>query len=366
MKQHNTNPAQWPLRDILVLRSIRKLSARQALATISKFGDLDEAWHHPQGLGSHSSLELFSTSLRVLRRQADEILSECEDHGISIVAVHNQQYPKLLRETASPPLLVFVRGAIPPSDFLGVAIVGTRACTDYGRRATEWFVDELVQHNVAVVSGLANGIDAYAHARTVKKCGTTIAVIASGIAAISPWQSNELANSIVEAGGCIISEYRPGTKAMPVFFPQRNRIISGITKATLVVESKHKGGSLITAKFAMEQNRDVFAIPGSIYSSRSAGTNNLIRDHMATGVSAPSDLLNALGLESEEKKAQLNLTQEQARIAATLEQGPRHVDEIVAATGIATHVLQPALLELELRGIIQQDSAARYTLLLSI
>lgn len=358
--------ASWPLQDVLVLRGIKKLTSRKALETMQRFGTLDEAWHHPHGLGAAPSLELFGESLRSLRSQAADIQQECEEHGYSIVPYASQCYPLLLKEISSPPLVLFALGQLPPPDFLGCGIIGTRACTDYGRRVCEWFSEECVRNDVVVVSGLANGIDAYAHAKTVASGGKTIAVIASGLAQISPWQSAELAKNIAESGGCVLSEYRPGTKALPVFFPQRNRIISGLSKAVVVVESKRKGGSLITAKFALDQNREVCAVPGSIYSSRSAGTNELIRKNIATCVSSPAQLFELLGIDKEHKGETLELSQDHARIVSQLESGPKHLEEIIAAMGVHVHVLQPALLDLELRGIIQRDSAMRFTLLKSI
>lgn len=196
---------------------------------------------------------------------------------IEKIDMKNRYYPQMLKKIYSPPKELYVIGNKEILNMSCVAIVGCRECSQYGRKVAEKFAYELSKRGLVIVSGLAKGIDSFAHIGTVYAKGKTIAVLGSGLDNIYPKENVELARKIVEYGGCIISEYPLGTKPEKKNFPQRNRIISGLSKGVLVVEAKEKSGTLITVDFAIEQGRDVFCVPGNINSFNSVGTNELIK-----------------------------------------------------------------------------------------
>ena len=198
---------------------------------------------------------------------------------IEEIFIENKEYPEQLRNIYDPPLKLYVLGNKQILNQKGIAIVGTRKATEYGKKVAFQFAKELCKKGINIISGLALGIDTYAHMGALQpECtGKTIAVLGSGLDEIYPKENIDLAKQIIKSGGCIISEYSIGTKPEKLNFPQRNRIISGLSEGVLVVEAGEKSGSLITADFALEQGREVFAVPGNISSNVSIGTNNLIK-----------------------------------------------------------------------------------------
>ena len=198
---------------------------------------------------------------------------------IEEIFIENDEYPEQLKNIYDPPLKLYVLGNKKILKQKGIAIVGTRKATEYGKKVAFQFSNQLSKKGINIISGLAVGIDTYAHMGVLRpKCiGKTIAVLGSGLDEIYPKENIELAKQIIKSGGCIISEYPIGTKPAKLNFPQRNRIISGLSEGVLVVEASEKSGALITADFALEQGREVFAVPGNILSNVSVGTNNLIK-----------------------------------------------------------------------------------------
>lgn len=195
-------------------------------------------------------------------------------------------------------MIVYVRGALPPESMPCVGVVGTRACTtQYGKPVTDALMKRWVEHGLAVISGLANGIDTLAHEATVRNGGVTVAVIASGIGRITPRHAQRLADQISQHNGAVVSEYPYHVAALPPYFPARNRIISGMSDAVVVIESNATGGALITAEFARQQGRPLYAVPGNITSSRSRGTNELLASGQARVLVDAETLLTELGLE---------------------------------------------------------------------
>ena len=227
----------------------------------------------------------------------DEEYARLTVGGLRIVTQEDEQFPALLREIYDPPLLLYIRGEL-PHDVPCVAIVGSRKATQYGKTATNLLVRPLASRGLTIVSGLAYGIDAEAHRATLAVHGKTIAVLGSGSddAALYPRAHRQLAADIVASGGAVITEYPPGTRPQGYFFPQRNRIIAGLSRALVVVEADEKSGALITARLALDQNREVFAVPGPITSDLSRGTNGLLRDGAAPARSA-DDIWAALELQ---------------------------------------------------------------------
>lgn len=273
-------------------------------------------------------------------------------------------WPQLLRELPekAQPELLYVEGTLPPKDALIVGIVGTRKPTSYGKDVAHDVAFALASHGIIIASGLAVGIDTIAHEAALEAGTPTIAILGSGISrsVLYPYQNRNLADKIVAAGGAIISEYESETKPEAWTFPQRNRIIAGIAHTVIVVEAGEKSGALITARFANEYGRNVFAVPGEITSDQSRGTNALIKQG-ATPLLHSDDVLESLGIESskliqgkdeaandEEKKILEALTEELS------------IDEIIKLTGLKAHVVLSATTELEIRGMIKGTGNGMY------
>lgn len=351
------NNHRWKREDILRLSLYRKLSLREQKYIIEKYNSYSDILQHPPEYFESKYKGIFDNDKKT-RIDFDDLLKKLEKENIDYVTYYDENYPELLREIYYAPLILFYKGQL-YNGFNQIAIVGTRRNTLYGKMTTEKIVEELVRNQIIVVSGLAYGIDSIAHRETLKNKGITYAIIASGIDEISPSISNELANRIIEAGGAVISEYPPGTKARPGYFPQRNRIISGVSRAVIVVESDIKGGALITARFAIDQSRDVFAVPGPISSSKSAGCNKLIHDSQATPIIFPDSVLIDLGLISsipnKQEKEEIAFDDKiQKIIYEEISSEPLHVDTIAEKVNIDVPTLLVKLLELEFKGLARQ------------
>ena len=214
------------------------------------------------------------------------------------LSIKNKNYPKLLKEISNPPVNIYVRGDEKILNKSGIAVVGTRNLSAYGEKSTKILVKELVERGFVIVSGLALGIDTIAHQTAIENGGLTIAVLGSSIddKSIYPKENIKLAEEIVKSGGAVISEYPSPFTAKKYTFPQRNRIVSGLSKATVVIEAPEKSGALITAKFALEQNREVFALPGEIFAENSIGTNNLIKQG-AQLITSAKEVIETLGIQ---------------------------------------------------------------------
>jgi len=281
-----------------------------------------------------------------------------------LITILDAGYPPLLKEIYDPPACLFVRGKLPDANRPALALVGTRYASHYGKQVTALLCRDLVNCGVAIFSGLAYGIDMAAHASTLENGGITVAVLASGVDTIYTDPQGKIWPKIIERGA-LISEEWLGSELSPGKFPKRNRIISGITSGTIVVESDLKGGSLITAASALEQNREVFAVPGNIFARTSRGTNRLIQQGSAKAVMSVEDILTELGaqfakhcsgkaaLQHEALQAELSPT-EQA-ILQCMKGEAMHIDTLAAALGIELSSLLVHLFELELKAAIVQQ-----------
>jgi DNA processing protein len=259
-------------------------------------------------------------------------------------------YPSLLAELHDPPSRLYLRGG--SAELLrrpAVAIVGARSCSPYGAQVARELARDLAAAGVVVVSGLARGIDGEAHRGALAAGGVTVAVLGCGIDRDYPRSHTELARRIAE-DGLIVSEYPPGVEPAPWRFPARNRIVAGLSLATVVVEARERSGALITADFALELGRDVFAVPGEITSALSAGANDLLRQGAAPLLS-PDDVLGAIGLQRAPPAAVASLSPAAETVRATLRDGARAADELARAVGLESAELATALVELELAGL---------------
>jgi DNA processing protein len=260
-------------------------------------------------------------------------------------------YPPLLAELHDPPAAIHVRGDTEILAEPAVAIVGARSCSSYGAGVARELARELARAGVVVVSGLARGIDGEAHRGTLEGGGRTVAVLGCGIDRDYPRSHSELARRIRERGA-VVSEYPPGVEPAPRRFPARNRIIAGLCAATVVVEARERSGALITADFALELGRDVFAVPGEITSALSAGTNDLLRQGAAPLLSA-GDVLEALGLEPAVRQLP-SLSPAGSQVLRLLADGARDADDLARASGRTTAEVAAVLVELELAGVANE------------
>lgn len=289
-----------------------------------------------------------------------------DDHS-SVIEQADAQYPALLRHIADPPARLFVRGNVSLLDTFCFAVVGTRKASEYGLQVAADIVGHLASSGLTIVSGLAAGIDTAAHRAALKAEGNTIAIFGTGVddASVFPTDNVPLAHDILDAGGLLMSEYPDGTHGQKFTFPQRNRIISGLSRGLLVIEADTKSGSLITATAALNQNRDVFAIPGSIYWPRSVGTNLLIQQG-ARPVMNATDILESYKLRQIPLPEQALSTSDpvQESILTLLrEHGPLHMDALASRSGIEAPKVMAAIALLELRDVIGHCGGGIYRIL---
>ncbi|PMQ01536.1 MAG: DNA-protecting protein DprA [Dictyoglomus sp. NZ13-RE01] len=284
--------------------------------------------------------------------------------GIDMVVIGEENYPPLLAEIKNPPLFLLYKGRLEGDLF--ISIVGTRKPTSYGIKMAFEFSKELASLGFVIVSGLAYGIDTYAHKGALEVKGKTWAVIGSGFDHIYPKENIGLAEDIVENGGAIISEYPLNTKPAYYTFPQRNRIISGISRAVLVVEAGEKSGALITAGLALDQGRDVYAIPGRIIDGKSKGTNRLIQDG-AKMILDIRDILDDYGLSYEKsKREEIKLSEEEEKLLRFLSFEPKFIDEIAEESNIHVSRLIFLLISLQSKDIIEEYPGQRYAIKRSV
>jgi len=287
------------------------------------------------------------------------------DTDITVIGRSDERYPQLLTQIADPPECLYVRGNTAVLDSFCFAVVGTRKASDYGIRVTADIVGQLAAHGLTIVSGLAAGIDSAAHRAALTAGGPTIAVFGTGVddASIYPTDNVGLAHDILNAGGLLMSEYAPGTHGQQWTFPARNRIISGLSRGVLVIEADRKSGSLITAKSALDQNRDVFAVPGSIYWPRSVGANALIQDG-ARPVMTAADILESYKLRQVPLPQTDLSTSDPAQeciLALLREHGPLHLDTLVTRSGLESSRIMSSIAHLELRDTIAHLGGGTYT-----
>lgn len=349
----------WSTRDILYLSSYSKFTGKIISNIVESYNNLEHFLNSDSKYIYFIQQSLYNDN-KQKNRIIEQILENCFKHSIKILTLWDDEYPALLKMIHYPPIVLYVKGSMQSGIRNSIAIVGTRRATSYGKMVTEKFAEYFAKNDIIVVSGLAPGIDTYAHLSAIKNGGITYSIIASGIDSISPSAAQKTAEKILESGGAIISEYPPGTTAKRGYFPQRNRIISGISNATLVVESGLKGGSLITAKFAFDQQRPLFAIPGNINSEKSLGTNTLIKDNYATLINSPEQIFEELNWRDSlsSKHKQQNILEfednEEEKIFQFIDSEPKQVDDIAVELNIPISDLLIKLLNLEFKGFIRQ------------
>lgn len=363
---------KWTISDILLLvntkgigdHAIRSiLTSCDSLYTFKHSSNTKLTKYQSKVVGE----QLFDSPLSSIIETQLHIL---ERYKINIIGFWDNHYPSMLsHDNYAPPILYSIGDIsfINPTEC--ISIVGTRRNSSYGKMVTETFVKGFTEAGVSIISGMAQGIDTIAHKACIDNNGKTVAVLASGLDQIQPSYAKDFARKIVDSGGGVLSAYPPGTKALNQFFVQRNRIVSGISKATVVIESKSKGGSLWTAKFATEQHRDVYAVPGKIYSDRSQGTHSLIKNNLAIIALSPEQILEDLGIGTtvspkEDLDKYNALSTLERTIMEHLDADPKPIDiileELSSVVSVTIAELQSQMLMMEFNGLVKQSSGNAY------
>lgn len=318
-----------------------------------------------QGVGTKLAGSIANAAMTV---DISDELARCHDHKIDLFSMGHEDYPTRLAEIEDAPSILYCRGDLLPQDALAIAIVGTRHATNYGIRQTERLARGLAMAGFTIVSGLARGIDAAAHRGALNGGGRTIAVLGSGLLNMYPPEHGELSLEIA-ASGAVISEYPTLQSPKSGAFPQRNRIVTGMSLGVIVVEAAERSGALISARHAMEQNRDVFAVPGQIDNRVSAGCHKLIRDG-ATLVRSVDDVIEHLGPlatpatnqaeQTIHHPAEMQLNEQETAVLQAIQPEPTSVDSIVAETGLAVHRVLATVSVLEMRRLIRRVSGTEF------
>jgi DNA processing protein len=332
---------------------------------LDAFGNAEAAWNaSPQALLEAGLSRKIVESFQRVRKSVslEQVWQRLQSLDVQVLTWEDEGFPCHLKEIDQPPPVLYIRGTLTPEDEWAVAIVGTRRVTAYGRQVAEDVATALARNGVTIVSGLARGVDSIAYQAALNAGGRTLAVLGNGIDLVYPPENRRLAAQITEHGA-LVSDYALGTPPDGVNFPPRNRIISGLAMAVIVVEAGQTSGALITASFAAEQGRDVFAVPGNINAPQSQGTNRLIRDG-AQPLLNPQDVLEALNLTmvAEHRAVRVALPTDpvESQLYKLLSHQPMHVDEIRAQANMPIETVTATLVMMELKGMVRQVGGMNY------
>ena len=353
---------------LLALHSIDGLGPIRLKALLDHFKDPKLAWEADLRKIRETGVPKNVAELLVETRKSLDprgYAQSIKDMGIKWLTIFDDNYPKLLKEIYDPPVIFYIKGEILKQDQNAIAIVGTRKMTGYGRVVTKGFVEELVSAGLTIVSGLARGVDTLAHLSAIKNGGRTLAILGGGINNIYPPENIKLVTDIINGKGAVISEFSPDEPSMPGNFPARNRIIAGLSLGVLVTEAAEDSGSLITARLALEEGREVFAVPGPITSNLSAGTSQLIKNG-ARLVTSTEDILQELGIDLDKGRGKNkrgiadNLSGIEEAILESLENEHKHVDEICRELKTTSANISSALIKLEISGLVKSLGGGNY------
>jgi DNA processing protein len=351
----------------IAFNKVPGIGAARLSALLNFFESAEAAWKASIQQLRNAELDRRSLENLLAARRTLDLNEEWEKvcrAGVTILTWPDPEYPANLRQIDAPPPLLYIRGRIEETDNLAVAIVGTRRASIYGREVARRLASELAAHGITIVSGLALGIDSVAHKATIEAKGRTLAVLGSGVDQIYPPDNRGLAKAI-EQQGAIISEYPLGVRPAAGNFPPRNRIISGLSKGVIIVEAGQRSGALITARFAADHGRDVFAVPGSILHPGSVGCNELIQQG-ATPLLSVNDVLEQLQLVQVQSQRTVRQTAPadpmENQLLAVLSAEPAHIDDIVRRAAISSPQVASLLAIMELKGLVRQVSAMNYVL----
>jgi DNA processing protein len=350
---------------LLTLHSVEGLGPARIKKLFDYFGSFENIWNAKISEFSQFKFpDKLIANLKTAKSSLDpiEYSASLDKKGIKIITIFDDNYPELLKEIHGAPMIIYYKGIIDEEVLERCfGIVGTRKPTGYGRVVTEKLTRELVEAGLIIVSGLARGVDTIAHTTTIESGGKTLAVLGGGLNQIFPSENLRLAERIVDGNGAILTEFPPSYPHLAGNFPARNRIIAGLSKGVLVTEAAEDSGSLITARLAIEQGREVFAVPGPITSSMSEGTSVLLKDG-AKLVSSAKDILEELGVKSAPmvRVSDLKLSPEEKEILELIKNESRHVDEIARELKKKISDVSSILLKLEIMGVIKNLGAGNY------
>jgi DNA processing protein len=349
----------------IAFNMVKGIGAVRFQSLLNAFGSAEAAWNaNPEALRSAGlSQKIVENLLKVRsRNNLEQIWERMQARNINVLTWEDKAYPRRLKDIEQPPPVLYTLGTIIPEDEWAVAVVGTRRVTAYGRQVAEELGASLARSGVTVVSGLARGVDAITHQAALNAGGRTLAVLGSGVDRIYPPEHRRLAEQIAEQGA-VLSDYAPGTPPDAINFPPRNRIISGLSIAVVVVEAGVTSGALITAAFAAEQGRDVFAVPGNIKAPQSEGSNRLIQQgaRPLLDVNEVLESLNLSGVtEQRAARAVIPADETETHLIDVLSQEPLHVDEIREQTGMPIDQVSAALALMELKGLVRHLGGMNY------
>ena len=346
---------------------VRGIGPAKFQALLDHFGDLQSAWEatadelRAAGLDRRALRSLLSTREKL---DLDAQVTRLEKASVKVLTWQSPEYPERLRHIYHPPPVLYLRGSLTLADEWSVAVVGTRRATVYGKEAARHIASELARTGVTVVSGMARGIDATAHKAALDSGGRTIAVLGSGVDVAYPAENRHLMLRVIEQGA-LLSEYALGTPPEASNFPPRNRLISGLVQGVVIVEAAERSGALITADYAVEQGRDVFAVPGNMFNRNSVGCNRLIQQG-AKLVLSVDDILEELNLtmvaQQQELQAVVPENETESQVLDLLSSDPLHVDEIVRRTALPVSKVSSTLALMELKGMVRQVGGMNYIL----
>jgi DNA processing protein len=350
------------------LRLIKTLNNPNLIRLVSHFGSAEGVWKASQAeIASALDSEILADQVTALRQliQLPQAMEQLRQRGIGVVTLADESYPVLLGHIYNPPPVLFYLGDMDRLTSWPVAVVGTRTPTPYGKKVALWLGEELARHQVTVISGMARGIDSLAHRGALNSGGVTAAVLGCGLDIVYPRENSQLMTEI-SGSGVVISEFPLGTPPEARNFPARNRIISGLALGTVVVEAAEKSGALITANVALEQGRDVMAVPGQITAPYSRGPNNLIKQGAAVVLGA-GDIMAELGMgvlftpHSNDSSGHLKMNEDEVLLSRLIEYEPVSVEMLVQKTGLPAGQVLTALMFLEMKGLIKQMPGRLYT-----
>ena len=354
--------------DLRLLLSVEGIGLSRVSALHSKFHSIAnilnasfDALTQTGGISGNVANRIHSANMNrtSIRSKIETELVKLKKLGGRVITYWDKDYPPHLKNMFYPPLILYILGNFSQQDQYSIAIVGTRLPTHYGKAQCEKIAKELAKQNITIVSGMARGIDTVAHRAALRNNGRTVAVIGSGLDVIYPAENKKMFNEIIE-NGAVVSEFELGTKPDAQNFPKRNRIISGLALGTIVVESNIKGGALQTASYALDQNREVFAIPGNLGVKQSEGTNFLIQKGEAKLIKCAEDVLVELeiklkpvvGKNIPKPSIELNLFEQ--KIVNSLDINPKHIDQIAKLSSTSVSDCLVHLLSLEFKGMVRQ------------
>lgn len=357
---------------LVALSHFQHFGPRRLKWLFNYFGSWEKAWSASGHDLSHIGLKNNLVEKFIEFRQKTKIetlLNYIQDHDIKLLDLEDKLYPSLLKEIYAPPPLLYYRGQLNAQSFtLPLAVVGSRKITNYGKHVCQNLVRELVNNNLTIISGLALGIDALAHEIALDNNGQTIAFLGCGVEQIYPRENHKLGEKILAQNGLLISEFPPQTIPFKTNFPRRNRLIAGASLGVLVIEAGEKSGALITARYGLEENREIFAIPGPICNKNSLGTNNLIKLG-AKLISESKDITNSLGLEEfklkQQNKTLLPSSPDETLILKNLDVANCHINELVKSTGLDINVINSRLTIMEMKGLVKHLGNMQYIKLVS-